>query len=109
MDIEQQLRHSLAAQLPSPGLESAVMARLRQGTDRTAPALRRSHAWQAPAALAATVLAAVVGVHWYGEQQRVAQDREQLLLALAITSQQLSEVQQRLMRPKETRTQENGT
>jgi hypothetical protein len=109
MDIEQQLRRSLAARPPSADFESAVMTRLRQDTGRPAPVLRRTHAWQAPAALAATVLAAVVGVHWYGEQQRAARDREQLLVALAITSQQLSEAQQRLVRPKETRTQENGT
>ena len=109
MDIEQQLRRSLAARPPDPDFESAVIARVRKGAWRTAPPVRRTSAWQAPAALAATVLAAVVGMHWYGEQQRAAHDRDQLLVALAITSQQLSEVQQRLMRPRDTRTQENGT
>ncbi len=63
-------------------------------------------AWRVPAALAASVIAAAFGLHWYSVQQREAQAREQLLLALQITSYELNQVQRRLVRPA---TQEDGT
>jgi hypothetical protein len=65
---------------------------------------RRS--WRVPVALAATVLAAAFGLHWYSVQQREAHAREQLMLALQITSYELNQVQRRLAR---TETQEDGT
>jgi hypothetical protein len=108
MDIEQRLRESLAAREPPASFEDAVLARV-QAARPLAAAVRRRPAWRWPAALAATVLAAAIGLHWYDSQQRAEQSYEQLVLALAITSNQLSEVQQRLVRPEPQSTQENGT
>jgi hypothetical protein len=105
MDIEQRLRGSLAARDPGEAFDDAVMARLarQQATPGVQPA-RRS--WRVPVALAATVLAAAFGLHWYSVQQREAHAREQLMLALQITSYELNQVQRRLAR---TETQEDGT
>jgi hypothetical protein len=108
MDIEQQLRESLAARKPPAAFESAVMARVQMAA-RQGIAARRAFAWRVPAALAATVLAGAVGLHWHAGQQRAAHDREQLKLALAITSHKLNEVQQRLVRSEPVRIEENGT
>lgn len=105
MDIEQRLRGSLAARDPGASFDDAVLARLaRQQASVSVPTGRRS--WRVPAALAATVLAAAFGLHWYSVQQREAQVREQLVLALQITSYELNQVQRRLVR---TETQEDGT
>ena len=108
MDIERQLRESLAAREPPADFESAVMARVQKAA-RQGTAARHALAWRVPAALAATVLAGAVGLHWHAEQQRTAHDREQLKLALAITSHKLNEVQQRLVRSEPVRIEENGT
>lgn len=111
MDIEQRLRDSLAPRAAPPDFESAVMARVRDTTvssTAAVPAARRGLHWRIPAALAATVLAAASGLHWYAEQQRAAQAGEQLRLALAITSDQLSQVQQKLTRAAPNPTEENG-
>jgi hypothetical protein len=109
MDLEQRLRDSLAAREAPPDFESTVMARVQRMKQGSARARRLAFAWQAPAAIAATVFAAAVGIHWYGEQQRLAHDREQLMLALAITSHELNQVQQRLLRTDSIRIEENGT
>lgn len=108
MDIERQLRESLAAREPPADFESAVMARV-QKVPRQGGTSRRAPGWRVPAALAATVLAGAVGLHWHAGQQRAAHDREQLKLALAITSHKLNEVQQRLVRSEPVRIEENGT
>ena len=102
MDLERQLREGLAAREPGADFETAVMARLAQ---RRAVPVRR-HGWRVPAALAATVLAAAFGLHWYLVQQRQAHTHQQLLLALQITSYELNQVQQKLA-PNDTK--ENGT
>ena len=102
MDLERQLRDSLAPREPGAEFESAVMARLsaRQG------AATRRRGWRLPAALAATLLAAVFGLHWYLVQQRAAHVHQQLVLAMQITSYELNQVQRKLV-PNDT--QENGT
>ena len=105
MDIEQRLRGSLAARDPGASFDDAVMARLAQQKAVT-PVQARRRDWRVPAALAATVLAAAFGLHWYSVQQREAHVREQLVLALQITSYELNQVQRRLVR---TETQEDGT
>lgn len=113
MDIEQRLRESLAAREPAEDFEDAVMARLAKAHAgaATAPAAPRSRrpVWRWTAALAATVMAAAFGLHWHAEQQRAARNHEQLLLALAITSYELDQVQQKLVRTDETGEEENGT
>jgi hypothetical protein len=107
MDIEDRLRESLAAREPDPDFDARVMARLAAGATPVAMAKpQRRFAWRVPAALAATVFAAAFGLHWYAVQQREAHTRAQLLLALQITSFELNQVQQKLVR---TDKQENGT
>lgn len=108
MDIEQHLRESLASRDPPAAFEAAVMARVRKAVPPAA-APPRTPRWRLAGALAATVLAAAGGLHWHQERQRAAHDREQLKLALAITSQELNEVQQRLVRPADIGPEENGT
>jgi hypothetical protein len=105
MDIEQRLRGSLAARDPGASFDDAVMARLVQPQAVVAVQPQR-RTWRVPAALAATLLAAAFGLHWYSVQQREAHVREQLMLALQITSYELNQVQRRLVR---TETQEDGT
>jgi anti-sigma-K factor RskA len=103
MDLEQQLRASLAAREPGADFESALMTRLAH---RQTAALRRHVGWRLSAALAATVFAAAFGLNLYVAQQRQAHAHQQLLLALQITSYELNQVQHKLV-PDET--QENGT
>jgi hypothetical protein len=111
MDIEQRLRESLAVREPGMEFEDAVMARIVQAQRAGAPApvLRRRPVWRWTAALAATVFAAAFGLHWHAERQRAAHNQEQLLLALAITSHELDQVQQKLTRNDQFGSQENGT
>ncbi len=94
MDVEQRLRESLAARDPGTDFDTAVMTRLAR--QQAAPPRRR--AWRVPAALAATVLAAAFGLHWYAVRQREARAHEQLLLALQITSYELNQAQLKLVR-----------
>lgn len=107
MNIEQRLRESLATREPPADFADAVLARVRAQPAAASP--RRAPMWRLPAALAATVLAAAVGLHWHAERQRAAESRDQLLIALAITSYQLDQVQQKLVRTPTENTQENGT
>jgi hypothetical protein len=107
MDIEKDLRSALARREPSADFAEAVVARVR--AQATAETRRRAPVWRVPAALAATVLAAVVGLHWHAERQRAAESRDQLLIALAITSHQLDQVQQKLVRTEPTNAEENGS
>jgi uncharacterized membrane protein YqjE len=100
MDIERQLRDSLAARDPGAEFDEAVLAKLALARQRPA---RRN--WRVPAALAATLVLAAVGVNWRLTQQRQERAGEQLMLALQITSYQLNQVQRKLAR---TATQEDG-
>lgn len=93
MDIERQLRDSLAARDPGTEFDAAVLARLAQ---KEPPPRRRT--WRMPAALAAAVIATAFGLHWHFEQQRAVRAGEQLTLALQITSYQLNQVQRKLAR-----------
>lgn len=109
MDIEQRLRESLAAREPDSDFEEAVMARLGQAPRFGTTRPRRRPVWHWTAALAATVFAAAFGLHWHVERQRAAHNHEQLMLALAITSYELDQVQQKLTRNDQFGSQENGT
>jgi hypothetical protein len=93
MDIERQLRDSLAARDPGTQFDDAVLARLAPTRQRPP---RRT--WRVPAALAATLLVAAIGVNWQLTQQRQARAGEQLMLALQITSYELNQVQRKLAR-----------
>jgi hypothetical protein len=108
MDIEQRLRESLAAREAPANFEDAVLARLGQQPVVATTPPRRNTVWRWPAALAATVVAATFGLHWFIQQQ-ATRNHEQLMLALAITSYELDQVQQKLTRDDVFGTQENGT
>lgn len=109
MDIEQRLRDSLAPRPAPVDLESAVMARLREAPPAQVTPPQRRFDWRLPAAFAATVLSVAIGLHWHADQQRAVHDRQQLMVALEITSAQLNQVQQRLTRSEPIRIEENGT
>lgn len=108
MDIERSLRASLSAREPGAQFEDAVMAKVR-AAGQAAAAPRSMRTWRIPAALAATVLAVAVGLHWYAEEQRAARNHDQLLLALAITGYELDRVREKLGRTSEIVIEENGT
>jgi len=110
MDLEKRLRASLAAREPPADLADAVVARVLAPKSAGVPLRPRAARWRWPAALAATVLAGAVTLHWQAERARAAESRDQLLLALAITSAKLEQVQQKLVRhDAAASTQENGT
>ena len=106
MDIEQRLKAALRPEDPGPDFTSAVLQRVARGE---AAAPRRVHHWQWPAALAASVVFAVVGFSMVQElrEQHRQQVAQQLAVALEITSAQLNAVQQRLTRNEQT-PKENG-
>lgn len=108
MDIEQGLRSALARREPPADFADAVVARVQAKPAIESPR-RRVPVWRLTAALAATVLSAAVGLHWHAERQRAAESRDQLLIALAITSHQLAEVQQKLVHTEPKNAKENGT
>ncbi|MET0280613.1 MAG: hypothetical protein ABW278_05730 [Steroidobacteraceae bacterium] len=108
MDIEQRLRGSLAATEPPPDFEARVMARLVVGPVASS---RRRFNWRPLGAIAASTCAVAFALHWHVAQQREAHVRQQLMLALEITSEQLNLVQRRLVHFEtiEPASQENGT
>jgi hypothetical protein len=109
MDIEQRLRDSLAVREPGAAFEEAVMARVGLGQPAAAAPPRRRPVWRWTAALAATVFAAAFGLHWHAERERAVHNQQQLMLALAITSHELEQMQQKLTRTEQFGSQENGT
>jgi hypothetical protein len=101
MTLERKLHEALRPVDPGANFTAAVLARVR----RPQPAPRR---WWVPVALAASLLVVFAGLQTLQqqrEQQQALQARQQLLLALAITSEQLNHVQQKLS----AQHQENGT
>ncbi len=94
MDIEQRLRSSLAARDPRRSIRRRDHG--KAGAQAAMPPRRST--WRVPVALAATVAAAAFGLHWYAVQQREAHAHAQLLMALQITSYELDQVQQKLVR-----------
>lgn len=109
MDLERRLRESLAAREPPEDLTGAVLTSLQDRGRKVAPP-RRTLRWQLPAALAATVLIVASGLHWQGmRQQRANRNYEQLVLALHITSHELSRFQQKLVPAEMPPEGEDGT
>jgi hypothetical protein len=98
-DLEQQLRDALKPRDPGDDFTAQVMARIAAGQAQGAATPRRSRGLLWPAALAASILLAFVGLQQLLEQRR--QERamaalSQLEQALEITSAELNQVQQRL-------------
>ena len=93
MDLERQLRESLAARDPGADFEARVMTQLARQRSATPGRLRR---WRLPAALAASIFAAAFGLQWHAARQREARAHEQVLLAMQITSFELNQLQRKL-------------
>jgi hypothetical protein len=103
MDIEKELAAALRAQDPGAAFTATVLQRVAQ-----APvAARPRRAWRVPASLAAgvLVLSGALLIERQVEQHRIAAAGDELALALAITSQQLNDLQQMLSRNE---SKENG-
>jgi hypothetical protein len=98
MDLERQLRENLAAREPDGDFEARVMAQLAR--QRVAKPVHRRN-WRWTAALAASVVAAASGLQWHAVQQREARAHAQVLLAMQITSFELTQVQNKLTRNEE--------
>ena len=104
MDIERSLQAALRPVEPGADFAAGVLARIAVEKQ----ARQRRARWQMPLALAASLLVAVVGLRiamQQREEQRIETARQQLALALEITSSQLNSLQQRL-NPNESK--ENG-
>jgi hypothetical protein len=105
MTLEQKLGEALRPVDPGPDFTAAVLARVQRAQDQ---GHRRRSRWQVPVALAASLLVAFAGLALLQQQrdrEAALQARQQLLLALSITSEQLNHVQQKLSAKNE----ENGT
>jgi hypothetical protein len=104
MEIEESLRRALQAQEPGSDFTSRVLAEVSAHV-RVVPHRR---AWGLPAALAASLVTAAIGlgiVQQQHEAERLSSAR-QLAIALEITSSQLNQVQRMLNRRT---TKEDGT
>ena len=103
MDIERSLQAALRPVDPPADFTAGVMARIAREQQQ-----RRRARWQMPVALAASLVVAVVGVKIVMQQreaQRIETARQQLAVALEITSSQLNGLQQKLNRKS---SMENG-
>lgn len=91
-DFEAQLREALTRAPAPDGFAGKVLERVT--------ASRRQPRWRAPLAVAAAVLVAIGAVGWQRleEQRRAEEAKRQLMLALEITSEKLSVVNQVLNR-----------
>jgi len=97
MDIERSLRAALRPLDPGADFVAGVMTRVAADQQ----ARRRRARWQMPLALAASLLIAAIGLKIVMQQrdaQRIETARQQLALALEITSSQLTQLQQKLNR-----------
>jgi hypothetical protein len=103
MDIEKELAASLRAQDPGAAFTAAVLQRVEQPP----VVARRRSPWRVPASLAAGLLlvSGALLVERQVQQRRLAAAGDELALALAITSAQLNDVQQKLSR---NASKENG-
>jgi hypothetical protein len=96
MEIEESLRRALRAEEPRADFTSRVLTQVSAPKAGT-PRLRR---WRLPAALAAALVLATIGlgiVQQQREAQRLNSARD-LAMALEITSSQLNQVQRMLNR-----------
>jgi hypothetical protein len=105
MKIEDSLRAALRPQDPGPAFTAGVMAAVEPARSRP-----RRTGRPLQVALAASVVVTAVGLgllqQQRAERRRIETTRQQLVLALEITSERLNQVQQRLYRPGK---EENGT
>jgi hypothetical protein len=97
MDIEKELAAALRAQDPGAAFTATVLQRVEQASVPAKP----HRTWRVPASLAAgvlLVLSSALLIERQVEQHRIAVAGDELAMALAITSQQLNDVQRMLSR-----------
>jgi hypothetical protein len=108
MTLENRLREALRPVDPGAGFADAVLARAQQ-PQQMQELQRPARRWQIPVALAASLLVAITGLQLLQQQReraRALEAQQQLQIALAITSAQLTRIQQRLSARDN---EENGT
>jgi hypothetical protein len=93
--FENDLKEALRQVDPPPGFEQRVLARLARESAAAHRRPSRFTAWAAAAGLAFASLGGVA-IYQYQQQQRAIKARDQLLLALRITSQKLDVVRSRI-------------
>ena len=94
-DFERELQHALRRREPPRDLTPTVMARIKAPPKRE-PLFRRwfvGFYWRQALAAAAVALVLAAGIDRYREYRRGQEAKQQLLLALQITSQKLAVVQ----------------
>jgi hypothetical protein len=93
-DFEQDLKRTLQRRKPPRDLTPRIMARIGDTPKRRWPAV--SFAWRPALAAAAVVLTLAGGIDRYRDYRKGQEAKEQLMLALQITAQKISIVQQKV-------------
>ncbi len=99
MDIERELQSALRRKSPDAGFSSRLMERIKMEDRRPLLSPRAGHRWRAVAA--AGLLTVVLGgwtVHEIAEQRQGERARDEVLLALRITSAKLKEAQSHVVK-----------
>ena len=94
MNLERELKDALERKSPPPGFAESVMKKIRQEGQAPLP-VRHANRWRAVAA--ATLLTAVIGgwaAHQAAERREGERAKEEVLLALRITSEKLSDARE---------------
>ena len=94
MSIEQELKAALKRKSPPAGFVAGVMKRIDQEGQPQLPVVHRTR-WRAVAA--ATLLTAVIGgwaAHQAAERREGERAKEEVLLALRITSEKLADARE---------------
>ena len=112
-DLENRLREALQPVEPPQGFADRVLAQVHAQPRpiATARAHRRRFRLWLPAALAATVVASLLGVHFWQqktEQEAGLQARQQLIEALRVTSEKLDLAYQAVNTPEPQGTEASG-
>jgi hypothetical protein len=94
MNLERELRDALERKSPPAGFAESVMKKIEQEGRAQLP-VRHANRWRAVAA--ATLLTAVIGgwaAHQAAERREGERAKEEVLLALRITSEKLSDARE---------------
>ena len=98
-DFESDLRQTLKRREPPRDLTADIMRRIETATKpRPESRFRWTWNWRPALAAAAAVTMLAVGVEQYREYRKAQEAKQQLLLALQITSEKLSLVQAKVDR-----------
>ena len=97
--LDDELRRALIRREPSPDLTEMILNRIGEGQKH--PPRLHVWSWRWPAAIAAAILVTVAGLSGYREHMRRVNGekaKQEVLLALRVTSQELRAVQEHLAR-----------